>query len=1045
MSRQQVGNFLAELGRRTAVQLGCLVGLGLGLTSQPAWSQRVEIPRRQSAPPGPPTDPAAAIQKMTLPEGFQIELVASEPQIANPVAMFIDEQGRYWVTESFEYPRLEAGPGRDRIKVLEDTTGDGQVDKVTVFAEGLNIPSGIAVGHGGVWVANAPDLLFLQDTTGDLKADRVERVLTGFGRTDTHELPNAFTWGPDGWLYGLNGVFNHCHVHYTQENPNHSPDHPGWKFTCALWRLHPQTRQFELFAEGTSNPWGIAINHTGDLFISACVIDHLWHIAEGGYYIRQGGPYPPYTWPLGSIVQHKHQAAAYCGITFFDSPAYPPAYRDTLYMGNIHGGCINADVVEPIGSSYRGAPRDDLITANDVWFMPVAQATGPDGCLYVLDWYDRYHCYQDANADPEGVDRAHGRLYRLRYGDSQPQPAESLNLLTSQQLVQRLLDPNVYQRATAQRLLQERSDASVEAQLHELVLDPALPLKHRLHALFALGGSQLDGGAFYRRLFDSPQPPEIRSWAIRLLGNHAAVQTAQAPQLIEWLNERVEAEHDPRILRQMVTAANKLDSVPPALRAELVISLLAKQSDDYLLTNIAYNALRDLLPGSPDALVEHLDKQLISSRRLGPYSQHWLPRLAEQLLDRSAEHPSAAIRLMVAALGPSELPLSARTELLTLLQRRQLSGGLSETISTALKTELQLPLLADWQTLSAAKDEASDLHRRYHGLLTLQLGRWGNPQAAAQTADMVAGDQWPTATRLEAFQNLVAGSPAQAIDIASSLVINQQLDAKLRGSLIDALSACPLPEVAERLIAIFAQLEEPLQPRVVEILTQRPQWATPLLSAIGDGQLPAERLNLNQLQRLASFDQPQLQSQLAAIYGQVRPAGRSNRGPVIQKVRKQLAKTPGDPFQGRAVFDRLCAQCHLLYGQGVEVGPDITRNGRNDFDQLLSNVLDPSAVIGPAYQAVAVLTDDGRVVTGLPTEQTDQRIVLKLQGGKTEVLNMASVEQIKRSSVSLMPEDLEQQATEQELADLFAYLALDRPPEDPEARLLPGAPAQKAR
>lgn len=327
MSRPQVGNFRLGLRYLTALPLGCLAGLGLVLTSQPAWSQRLEIPRRQSAPPGPPLAPAAAIEKMTLPEGFHIELVASEPQIANPVAMFIDEQGRYWITESFEYPRLEAGPGRDRIKVLEDTTGDGRVDKVTVFAEGLNIPSGIAVGHGGVWVANAPDLLFLQDTTGDLKADRIERVLTGFGRTDTHELPNAFTWGPDGWLYGLNGVFNHCHVHYTSENPNHSPDHPGWKFTCALWRLHPQTRQFELFAEGTSNPWGIAINHTGDFFISACVIDHLWHIAEGGYYIRQGGPYPPYTWPLGSIVQHKHQAAAYCGITFFDSPAYPQIGR----------------------------------------------------------------------------------------------------------------------------------------------------------------------------------------------------------------------------------------------------------------------------------------------------------------------------------------------------------------------------------------------------------------------------------------------------------------------------------------------------------------------------------------------------------------------------------------------------------------------------------------------------------------------------------------------------------------------------------------------
>ncbi len=151
---------------------------------------------------------------MTVPEGFTVEIVASEPQIMNPVAMCIDEKGRFWVTESFEYPRREPGPGKDRIKVLEDTDQDGKVDKVTVFAEGLNIPSGINVGHGGVWVANAPDLLFMQDTDGDLKADKTEVLLTGWGRDDTHELPNSLTWGPDGWLYGLNGVFNFSHVKY---------------------------------------------------------------------------------------------------------------------------------------------------------------------------------------------------------------------------------------------------------------------------------------------------------------------------------------------------------------------------------------------------------------------------------------------------------------------------------------------------------------------------------------------------------------------------------------------------------------------------------------------------------------------------------------------------------------------------------------------------------------------------------------------------------------------------------------------------------------
>src|SRR5579872_1034714 len=222
-----------------------------------------QIPHAQDKPPGPALSPAEAVKKMTVPPGFHVELVASEPDLVNPVSMTFDERGRIWVTESLEYPRHSAGPGRDRIKILEDTNGDGRADKITIFADGLNIPSGIAVGHGGVWVANAPDILFLQDTDGDGKADRREVVVTGFGRDDTHELPNSLNWGPDGFLYGLNGVFNPAHVH--------SGGH-DYNFTCAMYRIDPRTRRFELFCEGTSNPWGIAWDDVGSAFVSACVI-----------------------------------------------------------------------------------------------------------------------------------------------------------------------------------------------------------------------------------------------------------------------------------------------------------------------------------------------------------------------------------------------------------------------------------------------------------------------------------------------------------------------------------------------------------------------------------------------------------------------------------------------------------------------------------------------------------------------------------------------------------------------------------------------------
>src|SRR6185437_16496235 len=290
----------------------CLLALG-------ARAEDEVLPHGQSRLPGLPLSPSEAIAKMTVPKGFTVELVAGEPDIVNPVAMTFDERGRIWVTESFEYPRREPGPGRDRIKVLEDTDRDGQIDKVTIFAEGLNIPSGIAVGAGGVWVANAPDILFMQDTDGDGRADKQEVVVTGFGRDDTHELPNSLTWGPDGWLYGLNGVFNRSRVQHRGRE---------YDFTCALFRIHPRTRDFELFCEGTSNPWGVAWDREGSAFISACVIDHLWHLTETGYYHRQGGPYPPFTWKLGSIVKHRHQKAAYCGLHFFDSDAYPPEYRE---------------------------------------------------------------------------------------------------------------------------------------------------------------------------------------------------------------------------------------------------------------------------------------------------------------------------------------------------------------------------------------------------------------------------------------------------------------------------------------------------------------------------------------------------------------------------------------------------------------------------------------------------------------------------------------------------------------------------------------------
>ncbi|RMF38979.1 MAG: hypothetical protein D6753_14825 [Planctomycetota bacterium] len=571
---------------------------------------KLEIPRKQTKPPGPPLSPQEALEKMTVPPGFHVELVAAEPQIVNPVAMCFDERGRIWVTESFEYPRREAGPGRDRVKILEDTDGDGAIDSVKIFAQGLNIPSGIAVGYGGVWVANAPDILFMQDTDGDDKADKVEVVVTGFGRRDTHELPNSLTWGPDGALYGLNGVFNPSRV---------ESDGKVYEFTCAMFRIDPRTRSFRLFAEGTSNPWGIAFDPEGSAFISACVIDHLWHLTETGYYHRQGGPYPPHTWKIDSIVEHTHQMAAYCGITYFDSAAYPAQYRDRLIMGNIHGNCLNVDRLERNGSTYVGLAEDDFLSGNDVWFMPVVQKVGPDGCLYVLDWYDRYHCYQDANADPAGVDRGHGRLYRVVH-DSTGRPAPVVqHAADAATLVDQLGHPNIHVRETAQRLLGEQGGGGAVEQLKRVVLDASRPHKHRMHALWALTAASQVDAAFAQRLLRSDQP-SLRAWGVRVVGEFLPADQELAQRVGE-----LAADPSADVQLQVAIAVGKMPGLDPL---PVWVDVLVHCGEDRLIPHIVWQNLHPHLPRRAEELLEMVEKIDLTE---APGLAAVLPHVAEKL------------------------------------------------------------------------------------------------------------------------------------------------------------------------------------------------------------------------------------------------------------------------------------------------------------------------------------------------------------------------------------------------------------------------------
>ena len=960
------------------------------------------LPWRFDEPPNEPYSPQEAIQHMKVPEGFRLELVASEPDIVNPIAMRFDDRGRIFITESIEYPRKPAGPGRDRLKILEDTDDDGRADKVTIFLDGLNIPTGVAVGYGGVWVLNAPDLLFVRD-----RDNKREVVVTGFGRTDTHELPNSLTWGPDGWLYGLNGVFNQCAVR--------SNNGKEYKFNCALWRVHPRTREFQVVAEGTSNPYGLAWDTQGSAIIEAChwANDHLFHFVETGHYQRQAGTFPPFTIPIGSITDHGHQKTAYCGIVNLDTDAYPPQFRERICVGNIHGGAINVDRLERDGATYIAKAEPDLLVANDAWFMPVALRIGPDGCLYILDWYDRYHCSQDAARDPEGVDRLKGRLYRLRYKDTPRASKVDLANESDDRLITRLSSPNIYFRETAQRILTERcSRRREEADLRHKVESMTLRSekvrlltsaatgdnrKARLHALWTLIGSGSLSTEIHMKLL-AHEDASFRAWAVRAAGDSSEGSTI--------IRERITTlarDPSPDVQLQVVIASRKIknfDAMPA------ISEVLEHCGHDKIIASIAWNNLHPLLETEAARFVS-LQKQL------SPAIAELSPRIVERIL---------------AAQRPDFLAVAAMIRFVAKRDELQARDCLAKL------TEPSEELIAVLKELLAGKTDSP-----LHFSAQLLAARWGVEKIdpALIRARFTSRDQ-PEATRLQALDALIVFRDSALLPELPSVFSSNPPSFVTR--VLATLGRVDDPKLADVLLAEYPKLAPELQPLVIDLIMQRERWARKLLDAVLANKVPKNVLNANHLRKILDSNDREALWAVEKAFGKIRVERNPEREKVVAEMGAYFREHTGDPQRGRTVFRNLCAQCHTIYGEGGKVGPDITANGRASFEQLLSNVFDPSLAIGPAYQVTTVVTRDDRNLTGLIAEDNEQRIVIRMPGGGEETVPRSNVKYTRVSKLSMMPEGLESALDKRDLADLFAFLSLDKLPTDAAAKLIPGAP-----
>ncbi|WP_254412500.1 PVC-type heme-binding CxxCH protein [Dyadobacter diqingensis] len=541
----------------------------------------------------PPLDPVLnaglsgqeAAKAMTPPKGFNVTLAAAEPDIIRPISFTIDARGRLWVVEGHTYPvPAPEGQGRDRILIFEDTNGDGTLDSRKVFTEGLNLVSGIEVGMGGVWLGAAPYLLFIPiDAKNDKPAGPPQKLLDGWGTHDTHEVLNNLRWGPDGWLYGTHGVFTHSNV----GKPG-ATDAERTKINAGVWRYHPTTHQFEVFAEGSSNPWGIDFNDYGHPFITVCVIPHMYHVIQGARYQRQAGKhFNPYTYDdIKTIADHVHWVGergphagnfrsasaggghAHAGaMIYLGGDSWPKEYRNDIFMNNINGAKLNIDHLTRSGSGYEATHKNDFLSMNDSWSQWLNFKYDPSGSVFAIDWYDKNQCH---SPNPDVHNKTMGRIFKITHEQDKWVKVD-LSKASDMELVKYQLHTNEWYVRQARTILQERgANKKVHKALKEILAkNPDATRKLRalwtLHVTKGLNEKDLTG-------LLTNENEYVRSWAIQLLAENKTV----SPETLKRFVTLAQNDQSALVRLYLTSAMLRLE---PAQRWDVVEALVQKSED----------------------------------------------------------------------------------------------------------------------------------------------------------------------------------------------------------------------------------------------------------------------------------------------------------------------------------------------------------------------------------------------------------------------------------------------------------------------------------
>jgi putative membrane-bound dehydrogenase-like protein len=987
-----------------------------------------------------PLPPSESARTFTTPDDLTWELVLAEPDIAQPVFCNFDERGRLWTVEYRQYPHPaglkavstddyfrtvydkvplpppQGDKGKDRITIHEDTNGDGTFDKHTVFIDGLSICTSIEHGRGGHFVLNPPYLLFYADKNGDDIPDGDPQVLlAGFGLEDTHSVANSLRWGPDGWLYAAHGSTVSAHI----TRPGLDKEPIAHMMGQGIWRYHPETHRFEVFAEGGGNTFGVEFDAQGRLFSGHNGGDTRGFYYPQGAYERKGfekhGPLSnPYAFGFFEPMAHDKAERFSHNFVIYEGGALPAKYEGKIFAIEPLQGRVMLTERTAVASTFRTHDLGPVVTTTDRWFRPVDIKAGPDGAIYVCDLYER--AISHVESEKGNTDNTNGRVWRLRAKDA---PRADLRVLVRAGAgsPQERLDAfrgllgsrNKWARQTALRMAAELRDEgiksedadrwNVESLLGELWLNYRPVRKDRATIPMNVWD------------FLAWEPAPVREWLVRLSCDDFVMQTvgegisAALPQALHTrLVALAQRDSDIDVRVQLAASARRL---PTADCLAVVRELLQRDEDttDPCQPLMLWWAMEAKCANDREAVLKLFTESPLWDR----------PIVREHILERVMRRFAAG---------------GTRTDLLVCARLLDLAP----TAAHAQKLMVGFEAAFKGRSLVGLPDELVQAMARHH-LGSIALGiRRGDSESTATALKTLADPKTPAERQLEILQVLAEIKVPAALPVLLTL-----LDAHAPAATPGASSADPLslaifaalqlhddPAVAERVLALLPKLDSNSALAAQALLASRAASSLRLARAVETNSIQRDTITADTVAKLRQHDDPSLSALVTNLWPATKPAT-AEMQQAIARLAAIVRGGTGDPYAGQPLFRASCAVCHKFFGEGGAIGPDLTSFQRDDLDSLLANIANPSGTIREGYENQFITTRDGRVLTGFLADSDTRIVVLRSLDGQTSALTRADIAEMKTTGVSLMPEGLLSAMTDQQLRDFFAYLRISQP------------------